>query len=82
MTSETKAQIIADLNRRLRPLCADWPQDEFDAMVDQFADITLKYQGLLGIQGYDRRSSERLLEEMKTSLARSEALKRPRDNSP
>jgi hypothetical protein len=76
MTSETKAQIIADLNRRLRPLCADWPQEEFDAMVAQFADITIKYQGLLGIQGYDRRSSERLLEEMKTSLARSEALKR------
>lgn len=77
MTSNTKAVIIADLNRRLRPLCADWPEEEFRAMIDQFADITLKYQGLLGFDTYDRRSSERLLEEMKTTLARSEAMKRP-----
>ena len=77
MTANTKAVIIADLNRRLRPLCADWPEEEFHAMIEQFADITLKYQGRLGFDAYDRRSSERLVEEMRTALARSEAMKRP-----
>jgi hypothetical protein len=73
MTSPTREAIVADLIRRLRPVCADWSEQEFTEMVEHLADITWKYQTRLFVETYDRRSTERLLDELKSALAESRA---------
>ena len=73
MTSQTREAIVADLIRRLRPVCADWSEQEFTEMVEHLADITWKYQTRLFVESYDRRSTDRLLDELKAALAESRA---------
>ncbi|MGH7638010.1 MAG: hypothetical protein ACREOK_10205 [Gemmatimonadaceae bacterium] len=65
--------LIRELTIRLRPTCADWPDELFTAMVERLADITIKYSGHASISTYDRRSSDRLIADLKDALARSEA---------
>lgn len=56
------------MSNRLRPLCADWPDDVFNEMVRRLAEITLKYEGDATTGIYDRRTSERLRGELRTML--------------
>lgn len=65
--------LIHELTARLRPTCADWPDELFTAMVERLADITIKYSGQASVSTYDRRSSDRLIKDLKDALARSEA---------
>ena len=65
--------LIRELSSRLRPTCADWPDELFTAMVERLADITIKYSGQASVSMYDRRSSDRLIKDLKDALARSEA---------
>lgn len=65
--------LIGELTSRLRPTCADWPDELFTAMVKRLAEITIKYSGLASVSTYDRRSSDRLIKDLKDALARSEA---------
>lgn len=37
--------LIAHMTPRLRPICAEWPEEVFSAMVRRLAEITLKYEG-------------------------------------
>ena len=61
-----------EIAARLRHVCTDWPRDLFDSMVDRLATVTLKYEHGSGLLQYDRRSTDRLLEDLKAALARSE----------
>lgn len=74
----------ADISARLKSVCADWPEQEFDAMIDRLANITLKYGSRGSIGMYDRRATDRLVTDLKEALQRNEAAraelgnKRPR----
>lgn len=57
---------------RLAPVCVGWPRDLFDSMVDRLAAITIKYDHGGVLPGYDRRSSDRLIADLKAALERSE----------
>lgn len=62
----------ADISARLRPVCADWPAERFDSMVERLASITLRYISS-PVGSYDRRATDRLVQELKETLERSEA---------
>ena len=61
-------QLIAEIEQRLRPLCSDWPPDVFARMVQEMVDVRLKYERKLPLGEYDRRSSERLIADLKRGL--------------
>jgi hypothetical protein len=69
------AAMKEDIATRLRGVCADWPNDLFETMVERLASVTLKYQSESAIPGYDRRTTESLLSDLKAALARSEDLR-------
>jgi hypothetical protein len=62
-----KAALVRELTTRLRPTCAGWPEELFGAMVENLAEITLKYDGRASPSSYDRRTSDRLLEDLKAA---------------
>jgi hypothetical protein len=74
-TAEHRDAIARDIRRRLEPLCADWPPDLFESMVARLADITLKYRGISSSEAYDRRSTDRLVRDLKDALERSRELR-------
>lgn len=67
--------LIAHMTPRLRPICAEWPEETFNAMVRRLAEITLKYEGNATGGQYDRRSTDRLVAELKGALEHSAATK-------
>jgi hypothetical protein len=77
---ETRQALIEALTQRLRPLCADWPDDLFTPMIERIAEISLKYDRR-GAGVYDRRSSERLLNDLKDALERSMSKREGSDDS-
>ena len=71
-SKETRRQeLIRELRERLGPACREWPADLFDSMVEGLADITLKYERAT-TSVYDRRTTDRLVEDLKDALGRSE----------
>ena len=73
MTSQTRDAIVADLTKRLRAVCVDWSEQEFSEMIEHLTDITWKYQTRLSVETYDRRSTDRLVEDLKSALEESRA---------
>lgn len=71
--SDARAVIVADLASRLRTVCAQWPDELFNDMVEQLADITLRYDRPAPSGTYDRRTSDRLVDDLKDALQRSES---------
>ena len=69
--------LIIAIAGRLRSVCAHWPESKFSEMVERIADITLRYQGRDTGGVYNPSATEALLDELKVSLARSEAHKHP-----
>lgn len=69
------AAISASIAGRLRSVCAHWPEPLFDEMVRGLAQITLKYEGEVTAGTYDRRTTDRLVTELKAALERSETLR-------
>lgn len=67
-----RAAIIHDLSIRLRPVCADWPAELFESMIEGLADVTMKYEGIASPSSYDRRTTDRLVADLKDALARNE----------
>ena len=61
-------QLIAEIEQRLRPLCADWPPDVFASMVREMVEVRLKYDGKLPLGEYDRRSSDRLIADLRRGI--------------
>jgi len=70
--SDTRAAILADLATRLRSVCAEWPDDLFNEMIERLADIALKYDGATPGATYDRRSTDRLIADLKAALERNQ----------
>jgi hypothetical protein len=70
-----RADVVADLTKRLRPVCEQWPDALFTAMVEHLADITVKYDERLGVSNYDRRTTDRLIADLKEALKRSESVR-------
>lgn len=69
-----RAELVAALTQRLKAICAEWPEQEFQEMVEHLADITMKYEGRIS-SVYDRRTTDRLLTELNEVLDRSRAVK-------
>ena len=68
-----RAQIIA----RLESVCAGWPRDLFEQVVENIVAITLKYDRRDGAPlPYDRRATEQLIDSMKDLLGRTEDIRR------
>jgi len=70
-TAEQRDALARDIRHRLATLCADWPVEDFDAMVERLTTITLKYQGRTAGDTYDRRSTDRIIDELRDVLERS-----------
>ena len=69
----TRAAMVADLTRRLRPVCENWPDALFAEMVERLADITVKYD--VAGPTYDRRTTDRLVLDLRAALAQSESVR-------
>lgn len=65
-------ELVDNLRVRLRPVCADWPEDMFEEVVRELAAITLKYEGSATPSLYDRRRTDRLVADLKDIVERSE----------
>ena len=63
--------LIDSLKARLRPVCADWPEDMFDEVVRELAEITIKYESTATPTLYDRRHTDRLVADLKDIVNRS-----------
>lgn len=71
-SKETRRQeLVRELRERLSPACREWPAELFESMVEGLADITLKYERA-ATSIYDRRTTDRLVEDLKDALDRSE----------
>lgn len=68
--STTRDSLIATLNARLKGVCAGWPEGEFRELVERIADITIKYEARID-SVYDRRTADRLVEELNEVVDRS-----------
>ena len=67
----------AELRERLGATCAHWPTQLFDEMLDELARITLKFDGTASVSIYDRRSTDRVLDDLKSALDKSGARREP-----
>ena len=67
----------AELRERLGATCAQWPTSLFEEMLDELARITLKFDGSASVSIYDRRSTDRLIGELKSALDKSSARRDP-----
>lgn len=65
-------ELIVSLRHRLRPVCSDWPEDMFEEVVRELAVITMKYEGSATPSMYDRRRTDRLVDDLKDIVGRSE----------
>jgi hypothetical protein len=79
--SDVHRVVVAELAARLRPICAEWPQELFNEMVERLAEITLKYDRSFSAT-YDRRSTERLVAELRAALERSRATREGESRDP
>ena len=77
--------IRADLETRLRRVCAGWPASEFEAMLDRLAEVTLRYEGVAADELsarlpllYDRRATDRIIADLKETLERNQTARQPR----
>lgn len=71
------AALRAEIAKRLKPVCDQWPSDLFDGMVDGLAKITLKYDLADPSSVVERRETDRMIENMKDALQRSEGSGKP-----
>jgi hypothetical protein len=70
---DARALIAADIALRLRRVCGNWPDDLFNEMVQRLADITVRYDGVTTPSTYDRRTTDRLVAELREALERSQS---------
>lgn len=62
-----------ELRERLAAVCADWPPELFEEMLDELARITLRFDVEPLAPLYDRRSTDRLIDDLRATLDRSNA---------
>lgn len=69
------AALREDIASRLSHLCHDWPAEQFSALIEHIASVTLKYEGRAGATMYDVRSTDLLVKKLEEGLKRSEELR-------
>jgi len=74
-------EVRAEIRARLQPICAEWPAELFESMVEHLAAVTIKYERQGSASPYDRRGTERLIADLKATLDRNEAA-RGKDEPP
>lgn len=62
----------AEIAARLKPVCEQWPDGLFNDMVEGLAQITMKYDHAEPTSVVDRRATDRMIEDMKDAVQRSE----------
>ncbi|HEU4994405.1 MAG TPA: hypothetical protein VFT29_06275 [Gemmatimonadaceae bacterium] len=67
---DRRAAIVHDLEIRLRPVCDYWPDDLFRSMVDDLADVTLKYEGIASPSIFDPLTRHRLVHDLRIPVGR------------
>jgi hypothetical protein len=79
--SSRRAALLQDLRTRLGPVCQGWPDELFSSMIQQLADITLRYDGYASTSTYDTRTPDHLVANLKTVLGREEEKANPEDRN-
>jgi hypothetical protein len=75
MTEADARRVVAhELARRLRPVCSQWPEEQFNQMVERLAEITIKYDRGFAMP-YDRRATDRLVADLRGVLERSQTVR-------
>jgi hypothetical protein len=46
---------LADLRRRLRPVCAEWPEETFERLLSRIVAIEMKYRARSGLDTLEAR---------------------------
>ena len=64
-------ELRSEIAARLTAVCRDWPAEMFEEMVRGLAALTLKYEHAAAPGAYDRRTTDRLIEEMKALATRN-----------
>jgi hypothetical protein len=70
---EMRATVLrAEVESRLRPVCPDWPEELFQAVVSRIVELTIKYEsgGAKADLLLDPRISDDLFAEMKDAADR------------
>lgn len=75
-----RAALIQSLRTRLAAVCAGWPPELFTSMVEGLADITVRYDTRTSTTLYDRRSTDRLVADMKEAIERNVAARQDRES--
>jgi hypothetical protein len=70
------------IRERLKGVCAGWPPEEFDALVQQIAATTMAYDGRATPTAQELESALPVLEETEKNLARIEAQFRRKGRGP
>ena len=78
MPSGRLIAIRIEIRERLRPVCQGWPALEFDELVEQVAQLTLKYERKVVPTEAGRRAMTGFFEEMRETVERSERLRSSR----
>ena len=66
-----RAALLQDLRARLAAVCEGWPPEQFNAMLEGLADITERYDRRQSMTTYDRRTTDRMVADMKELIDRS-----------
>ena len=81
-SSTRLAELRAHVAERLRPICADWPDELFDEMVESIATITLKYE-FIGPKAADfitnPHAANEIIEDLKEATRRSAESRKSRE---
>ena len=73
---DLRAVLVEAISLRLKPVCEQWPPELFLGMVEQLADITIRYEGRYTEAEYDPTITEQIVADLKAALARSELSRR------
>ena len=55
----------------MRHVCADWPEERFDELVEHIASTTFKYEHRTGFRSFERRFPDAALKRIELGLQRS-----------
>lgn len=77
MDTDAPKALRAEVEARLRPVCADWPEELFQTVLDQIVAITVKYDRQSVIPALeDREGTESLIADLKDLARRNSAFRR------
>lgn len=74
------AELREEIASRLRPVCADWPDERFAELVEHIATTTFKYESRPGFVVPERQLTDAVLKRIELGLQRSQH-NRPRPPS-